>query len=110
MKELKLRHKESQKKSKSKIEIIEMVTKKVRRSMSRKASTRVSRGMTPKKLNKRESGIEQQAYNPITLAIVNKDQLKDDLAKGVSNKKQFAESFKIKKGPIKVSAPMPRNE
>ena len=89
--ELKQKHKENNEKSKYKKEIIEIVTKKVKRSMSRKAS----RGRTPKKLNLNKQSSKVDTYNPFSLTTINKDQLKDEVSKGLKYHNKFSTSFKV---------------
>ena len=93
--ELKLKHKESSEKSKYKKEIIEIVTKKVKRSLSRKAS----RGRTPKKpqLNKQNSQVN--TFTPFSLTTINKDQLMDEISKGIKNHNKISASFKVQNDP-----------
>ena len=64
-------------------------------------SRRSSRGRTPKKSNqiKEEISLNQR---PIELAVVNKEQLTNELSKGLNTENKFANSFKIQKGGVLI--------
>ena len=90
--ELRQKHKENQDKAKSQKEMIEFVTKKVRRSISRKAS----RGRTPKK----SKWMKEDSYSPqqkiLNFAVVNKEQLNTELSKGLNTTLPLTNNFYVK--------------
>lgn len=97
--ELKLKHKANKERIKIKKESIKQVTNRVRRSVSRKASRRVSGLNSPKNLDRNE---EHQSNFTNIMPIRNKDQLKDDLSKGLNSNKEFCNSFRMPKGPLNI--------
>lgn len=96
---LKNKLKENKEKIKIKREGIKKVTNRVRRSVSRKASKRNHDQISPKK------NMEEEVQPNFTniMPLRNKQELAGDISKGINKNTEFSDSFKMPKGPVKIS-------
>lgn len=105
VKELDIKHNEKKQKIKIKRESIMHVTNRVRRSVSRKASRRESGKISPKQFEKDETS----NFTNI-MPLRNKEELQEDLSKGLNKNKEFSSNFTLPKGPINMNNLVRNNE
>jgi len=99
MKELKSKQKENKDKIKIKRDGIKQVANRVRRSVSRKASRRASGRASPQSFKAKD---EPQSNFTNIMPIRNKEQLQEDLSKGIKSNKDN-KGLQMPKGPVRIS-------